>query len=219
MTDAASSARPLRTTLIAGGVLLIVHAVATFARPSFFAMPFSIAVSWVGILAFSAAVIVFAFGVGLEGSIVARGALALTAAVVVAVWPLVERTLSLLLPYERADPAFYPIWGYVSWAVMLAALLILVVRIARAGVLRGRVRWMPLWGLILIVAPQVLAQLLVVALSVDFGTDDQEWIFLVYGLGQLVAFAVPLGLGIIALLVANRPTAAVGGVQVYPPSD
>ncbi|MET0813478.1 MAG: hypothetical protein ABWY03_10505 [Microbacterium sp.] len=215
MTDS-PAAVPLRRTLNVGGVLLIVSAVLTFAQPTFFTSPLAGVLSWTATAAFSIALLVFAFGLGRGGSIVARRALGVAAAVVAAVWPLVERVLTWVLPYENAL-AFYGIWGYVSLTVMLAAMIVFVVQIARAGVLRGRVRWMPLWGLVLVAAPQILAQLLVVALNVDFRTDDQEWIFLVFGLGQLLSFAVPVGLGIIALVVANRPTPVGDPVQVYPP--
>jgi len=218
MTDAARAARSLRKTLVAGGVLLLVSAVAGFAVPALVSTPLLVVVGWVGTAAFSAALLVFAFGIGREGSIVARRPLAVTAAIVVAAWPFLERLLTLLVPYENADPAFYQGWGYVSWTVTLGALLVFVLQIARAGVLRGRVRWMPVWGLVLVAAPQILAQLLVVALQADLGTEDQEWIFLIFGLGQLLAFAVPVGLGITALVTANNPLPAGEPVQVYPPA-
>lgn len=221
MTDASADARSLRRTLIAGGVLLIVGAVVTYARSTFWSEPFTVVLSWLGIAAFSAALLVFAFGIGRTGSIVARRPLGVAAAVVVAAWPVVERVLTLAVPYESADPAFYQAWGYISLAVTLGALIVFVVQIARAGVLRDGVRRLPLWGLALVAAPQILMQLLVVALNIDFGTDEQEWIFLVFGLGQLLTFAVPVGLGIIALLEAHRPVAVAPDqpVQVYPPAD
>ncbi len=216
MTDAPPAAGSLRRTLIAGGALLIVSAVATFSQPSFFAAPLSVVLGWLGVTAFSAALLVFAFGLGRAGSIVARGPLGVTAAAVAAAWPFVERAVTLALPFESIGAAFYQPWAFLSWGVMLGALAVFTVRIARAGVVRGRARWMPLWGLVLVTAPQLLAQIVMTAFAL--GAGDQDVVFLVLGLGQLLAFAVPLGLGIIALLVANRPVSTQAPVQVYPPA-
>lgn len=223
MTDA-PSAPALRRTLLVGGVLLIVSAVLTFAQSSLlFAQtsmlfsPVSGVLFWAAVLAFSAAVLVFAFGIGRDGSVVRRRPLAVTAAVIVAVWPLIDRILSWIMPYESA-PDFYRAWAYLTWTVTLAASIVFVVQIARAGVLRGRERWMPLWGLALVVTPQVLTQLLYVAVSPAPSTDDGEWIALVWGLGQLLSFAVPVALGILAIIIANRPASVGEPVQVYPPA-
>ncbi|GAA1927675.1 hypothetical protein GCM10009775_19710 [Microbacterium aoyamense] len=218
MTDAPSAAA-LRRTLTVGGVLLIAGAVLTFAQPTFFSLsiPLAEVMSWLAVGAYSATLLVFAFGLGRSGSIVSRRPLAVTAAVIVAAWPLVQRMVSWLVPVESALD-FYRAWGYISWTVTLAATIVFVVQIARAGVLRGRVRWMPLWGLVIVVVPQILTQAVIVAAGIDFSTRADEWIFLFFGLERLCAFAVPVALGIIALVIANRAAPVSDPVQVYPPS-
>lgn len=218
MTDAPPAARSLRRTLIAGGVLLIVSAVVGFAGPTFVATPLPVVLSWAGTVAFSAAVLVFAFGVGRGGSIVARRPLAVTAAVLVAGWPILNRVVTDALPVVPDTTTFLPAFGYVTIAVTLGATIVFTVQIARSGVITGTVRWMPLWGLVAVAVPQIVAQATVIALGMDIGASDYDAIVLLFGIGSLLAFAVPVALGVAAVLVANRPAAAAGPVQVYPPA-
>lgn len=216
--DAAVVTRSLRRTLIVGGVLLIGGAVIGFAQPWFLGSVMSPIVGWMGIAAFSAALLVFAFGLGRGGSIVARRPLGVAAAVVVAVWPVVQRIVTAFVPFEDATREFHQVWGYVTLAVTLGGLIAFTVEIARAGVVRGRLRWAPLWGLVALAVPQVIAQVLIAAVGADLGTSDDHPVFLVLGLGQLLTFAVPVTLGILALLHANGPAARHDAqVQVYPP--
>jgi len=214
---AAGSAR----TLMLGGVLLIVSAVAAFAAPNAFAasLPFHTVLSWGSVLAFSTSVLVFAFGVGRGGSIVARRPLGLTAALVLALWPFVERVLTWAMPFSDGTVEFYQVWGYVSLTVKIAAAVVLVVQIARAGVVTGRVRWAPAWALAAVVLPQVLAQLLMVALRIDLGRTEPDGLYLLIGLGQLASFAAPVTLGILAIILAQRrPALSDDPVQIYPPA-
>lgn len=214
---ASSSTVELRRTLIVGGILLIVSAALTYASPQVLFLPdvARAVIFWAGAITFSAALLIYGFGLGRTGSLVARGPLALTAIVVLAAWPFVERILTFAVPFTTDVSEFYLAWGWISTGVRLAAAIIIVVRIARAGVVRGSLRWMPLWALVAVVAPQVLAQLVIAALGVDLGRTDVDGVWLFFGLGQLTAFAAPLALGILSILYARR--AAPEPVQVYPP--
>src|SRR5215207_6241145 len=95
-SPAAARADRLPRTLMLGGVLLIVSAVVAFAAPNAFAasLSFHAVLYWGSIVAFSASLLVFAFGAGHGGSIVARRPLGVTAAVVLAVWPFAERVVT-----------------------------------------------------------------------------------------------------------------------------
>ena len=224
MTDAeAAAAREdaLRRTLVVGGALLIASAVLGFAGPSMLSMTMVLntVVFWGGTLAFSAALVVYAVGLGRAGSIVARRPLGVGAMVLLAARPLVERNLTLLYPVSEESSEFYLTWGWISVAVRLAAASVIVVQIARAGVIRGRLRWAPLWALVAVVAPQVVAQLLVAASGIDLGRTEDDGIWLFFGLGQLAAFAAPVVLGILSIVYAQRRAAHTSAepVQVYPP--
>ncbi|MDF2556095.1 MAG: hypothetical protein K0R60_1990 [Microbacterium sp.] len=220
-SGAAGRAGGLARTLMIGGVLLIVSAVAAFAAPNAFAasLPFHTVLYWGSVVAFSTSVLVFAFGVGRGGSIVARRPLGVTAALVLALWPFVERVLTWAMPFDEGTAEFYQGWGYVSLTVKIAAAVVLVVQIARAGVVTGRLRWAPAWALAAVVVPQILAQVLVIAMGIDQSRTEVDGLILLFGLGQLAAFAAPVTLGILAIVLAQRRPAPSGEpVQVFPPA-
>lgn len=164
-----------------------------------------------GDLAWTAALVVLAIGVGRAGSVVARRPLGVGALLVLAVWSWVERLVFLIVPPTAENIDFSLSWGYVSIAVSLAAAIIAVISIARAGVIDGSLRWAPLWGLVAATAPQVLGALALAAPS----TDPQALAGPLVGLSQLVGVGVPLALGILAILRAGRPRERPA-TQVYP---
>ncbi|MFK4808236.1 hypothetical protein ACI3KX_20415 [Microbacterium sp. ZW CA_36] len=211
----------LPRTLMLGGVLLIVSAVAAFAAPNAFAasLPFHTVLYWGSIAAFSTSVLVFAFGVGRGGSIVARRPLGVTAALVLALWPFAERVLTWAMPFDEATTEFYQVWGYISLTAKVSAAVVLVVQIARAGVVTGRLRWAPAWALAAVVVPQILAQVLAIAMGIDQSRTEVDGLILLFGLGQLASFAAPVTLGILAIVLAQRRPAPSGDpVQVFPPA-
>ncbi|WP_163617567.1 hypothetical protein [Microbacterium sp. B35-30] len=226
--DVAGAAGPARAragglarTLMLGGVLLIVSAVAAFAAPNAFgaSLPFHTALYWGSVAAFSTSVLVFAFGVGRGGSIIERRPLGVTAALVLALWPFAERVLTWAMPFGDGTAEFYQVWGYVSLTVEIAAAVVLVVQIARAGVVSGRLRWAPAWALAAVVVPQILAQVLLIAMGIDQSRTEVDGLILLFGLGQLASFAAPVTLGILAIVLAQRPPAPYGDpVQIYPPA-
>ena len=211
----------LPRTLMLGGVLLIVSAVAAFAAPQAFgaSLPFHAILYWGATVAFSAAVLVFAVGAGRGGSIVARRPLGVTAAVILALWPFAERVLTWAVPFDDSSTEFYQVWAYVSVAAKVAAAIVLVVQIARAGVVTGRLRWAPAWALAAVVVPQLLAQVLMIAMGIDQSRTEVDGLILLFGLGRLASFAAPVTLGILAIVLAQRRPAPPGGpVQIYPPA-
>lgn len=221
MTDA--SARPAAgdawsRTLTVGGVLLIAGAVLSFAAPSMLMGPgpFAATSFWAGTAATSTALVVYAFGLGRAGSVVARRPLGTAALVLLAVWPLVDRGVTLVIPYTEETAGFSLAWGWVGIVVHLSAAIVAAVQVARAGVIRGRLRWAPLWALVAVAAPQVFVQVAFVALGPDTVGTAQDGVFLILGVAQLLAFAAPVALGILSIVLAQRRL-VTEPVQVFPP--
>lgn len=205
----------LRTTLRIGGVLLIASAALRLGQSAM--MPaggIGTVLSILDLVASSGALVVFAVGVGHGGSIVARRPLGMAALLLLAVWPVVERVVALMMPATMDNISALQSWGWASLTVQLTTSIVAVVVIARAGAIRGPLRWAPLWALVAVIAPQVIAQLVLAAP----GTASQELMLPFVGLGQLVSVGVPLALGILAVVRAGtRPPAEP--VQVYPPQS
>lgn len=227
MTDAAPSApshdAAARRTLVTGGALLVASAVAAITTPSLVMsnVGATIVIGWLGTAAFSAALALFAIGLGPSASIVARRPLGVAALLLIAAWPFLERILTAIVPYSAETVEFYRVWGYASAAVWVGAAIVAAVEIARAGAVAGRVRWLPLWALVAVVAPQVLAQIIVVALGLDLGRSENDALSLLIGLGLLASVAAPIVLGVVAIVQAYRPADAAAdrpSVQVYPPA-
>jgi MFS family permease len=217
MTDAAADARRDHDARLAwriGGILLLACAAVSIVAPSLGGTPLAAVGFWVRSLLFSAALLVFAFGVRGAGSVVARQPLGVSALVVLAVWPLVSGLVSDLVPFSMDLAEFFLAWGYVSLAVQLGAAIVAVIVIARAGAVLHPWRWAPLWALVAALAPQLILQ----AVVASPGADVQAMAGPVNGLSQIAAIAVPLGLGLAAILLAPVRTAP-GTVQVYPPAD
>lgn len=209
MTDAAPARTGPRQTWTIGGILMLVCAALSVVAPALMLTALSTPVWWARTLAFSAALVVFAVGIRRQGSVVDRRLLGVSALILLAVWPLVDAVVYALVPPTMDSLELYQAWGYVSLVVPLAAAIVAVVLIARAGVVPHPWRWAPLWALGAAIAPQLILQ----AFAASPGADVQAMAGPMAGLGQLVWVAVPLGLGLCAVLLArSRPTT----VQVYP---
>jgi hypothetical protein len=221
MTDAAprrATRDALARTLTVGGILLIAGAVLSFAAPALLSTPGSLLVPvlWAGTIATSAAFVVYAVGLGRGGSVVARRPLGVGALMLLAAWPFVDRLIGAAVPYAEATAEFHLAWGWVGVVARLGAAIVAAVQIARAGVIGGRLRWAPLWALVAVAAPQVLAQVAFVALGPDAVGTTQDGLFLLLGVGQLLAFAAPVTLGILSIITAQRRP-VTEPVQVFPP--
>ena len=211
MTDAAPARTGPRQAWTIGGILLLVCAGLSVVEPALMFTALFTPVSWARTLSFSAALVVFAVGIRGRGSVVDRRPLGVSALVLLALWPLVDAVVYALVPPTMDSLESYQVWRYVSLLVPLAAAIVAVVLIARAGVVPHPWRWAPLWALGAAIAPQLILQ----AVAASPGADVQGMAAPMVGLGQLIAVAVPLGLGLCAVLLArSRPTA----VQVYPGS-
>lgn len=209
MTDA--EVRRTVPAWIWGGALLAASAVA----PSALTMvaPGGGSVARVVISAlFAASLVVFAFGVRGQGSIVDRRPGGVIALMVLAfVPPLIDLVTPTTVSEDQV--ASLTVVSYVQLAIAVAAALAAVVAIGRADAVPRPWRWAPAGGLAVIVIVSVVPQIIGVALQ-GRAVDEFLWLF---SLGSLVMLAVPLALGILAMVLGARGIAAPSP-QIYPPA-
>lgn len=162
---------------------------------------------------FAAAVLLFAIGLSREGSVVARRPLGVTALAVVAVWPLVMRSVQPFLPtmdaetfaagldaYREVEDVLNTVY-YVSLAVSLAASLVACVQIARAGVVPKPWNLAPLWAFGVVLVAGILPQVLFASAAPG---GAQAYADVAVLIGLIGFLARTLGLGIVALMLATR---------------
>ncbi len=170
--------------------------------------------AWVAMSAFSAALVIFAFGLGGRGSVVARRPWGVAAMVALAAVGPVMWVVTGILPSSDGDPQRYLILGYIDLAVRFAAALATVVAIGRARAVPPPWNWSPAWGLAALVVVNVITQ--VVGVALGSAPESQEALFALFGMSSLVSVAVPSLLGILAIVLGSRAEPR-GAVVVYPP--
>lgn len=169
-------------------------------------------VAIVAIVLFAASLVVFAFGLRGRGSIVARRPSGVAALLVLAILPpLVELAIPALS--NEQDIPRLQILSAVHLAVTAAAALVAVVAIGRAAVIPRPWHWAPAWGFAAMAVTFALPQIAAVSAS-GTGLDDLTGLFV---LGSLVALAMPLALGILAMVLGARGL-TVASAQIYPPA-
>lgn len=211
-----------RRSWIVGGSLLLASALlSAVSGAAGFPVP---AVSFVGALAFTAATVVFAFGIPDGGRVIGpspRGSVApgTIALLMFGFWPLATAiSWSIPVNYSPAMPLF-SVLAYVEIVVPLAAGIIAVVSIARAGTIPAPWNWAPAWALGAMILPSLVVEFLAVATPTELQALTPG--LTVFGL--LVAVGVPGFLGVLALLLAPRTGLAPRtervdrAVPVYPP--
>ncbi|MWB98186.1 hypothetical protein [Agromyces seonyuensis] len=150
----------------------------------------------------AAALLLFAIGTSRESSVVARRPLGVIALVVLALWPFATQFIGRLLsPSEPIGDLAWSVFGVASVLVPAAAGFIAAVQIARADTVPSPWNRAPLWVFGLHVVAWVVPQLLFAAVGAD---DIQGLAGLFLTLGKLAYLAGTLGLGIVAVLLANR---------------
>jgi len=166
---------------------------------------------WIGAALFAAATVLFAFGWRGRGSVTARRPMGTGALTVLALWPALELALAAALPATADALDMLTTVFYVQLAAWVAAAVIAVAAIWRAGVVPTPWHRAPAAALAVVAATWILPQLVGVAL----GERAMEWIGVLFALSAIVAVAAPLVVGVIALVLGllgdRRPV-----VQVYP---
>ncbi|MFF1879758.1 hypothetical protein [Leifsonia sp. NPDC058230] len=194
---AAKDARRAWTT---GGILLIVSSVLPLAVPaSEFSLPGG---GLIPSACFSAAVLIFAFGLRGSGSVTGRRPLGTTALVVLAtwtfLWPFAEQALVAPLVIDGATWLTLTI-GYTGSLVTFAAALVAAVQIARSETIRRPWNWAPGWALAAVTAVWVVGQLIFAKAS---SGGDLSFVFWLSTLGGLINIAAVLFLGVLAVVLA-----------------
>ena len=215
---------PLRAWVWGGGALIAsallpVVVSTTFATADVFSEALLTAVHWIGMAAFAAAMLLFAFGWRGQGSVVGRAVPGMVALSVFGLWRPVSSLGFGAVPYSDDTRALLTAFSYIDLVVWIGAGLASVVAIGRARVLPRRWLWAPLWGFAAVVGVGVLSQAVGVSLAAQ--PDGLALFGAAMGLMQLFAVVVPLFLGILGVVLGLRADAPDrpprSAVQVYPP--
>jgi len=143
-----------------GGTLFLVSIVIVVAQPAMAVVPGGGALSPV---LFSAALLIFAFGIRGAGSVTARRPLGTAALTVLAVWLLLDLALAGVvtssISFDTAPTAVLA-FAYANVFVQFLLALIAVMQIGRLGVVPSPWNWVPAWALAAISASWLLTQVL-----------------------------------------------------------
>jgi hypothetical protein len=153
---------------------------------------------------FSAALLVFAYGVRGAGSLTARRPLGTAALTVLAVWSLLESVLTGLLPSgfpNDAIPSTLLLFGYVDSLLRFAVALGAVVQIARVGALPPPRNWAPAVALAAVCIPWLLGQIGAVGASHGEPTTLMLAIGAMDGVGRIDSTVF---LCVLAIVLADR---------------
>lgn len=203
--------RSRRRTWTVGGVGLILCGVLGMLQTSLFGIVETTVVTVVTDVIFAASILLFAFGLSREASIVARKRVGMTAMVVVALWPLAAFVASqALAPQTSADDTVWMIFNYSSLLVPAAAALLAAAQIARAEAVPAPWRWAPLWVLGAYALMWAVPEILFVTVRPE---SIQAFADLLLMLGTLASLAGTLGLGILAIVLAVQQSPET--VEVY----
>jgi len=211
-----SEVHDARLAWLVGGSLLIAHAVLVLVANGYPLLAFP-GVGMVVDAVWAAALLVLAFGVRRQGSVVARRPLGIVAMVIAAVIPLLSALLWSFLPAGPADPTAATMISTGAAVLSLGALIVTTVVIGRAGAVPPRVRWVPLIVLAVVAGTQVAVQVASVSTADNLVRPDLTAAY--FGASMLGTLGVLL-LGILAIVCAPREQPRpVAPTQVYPPAS
>lgn len=205
-----------RAWVVAGAMLLASVVINQAVQPG---TVLSTAAGLLGTALFSASLLVFAFGIRGSGSVTARKPLGTAALTVLALWTLA--LLTLLLPplqsvfFSDGDAPGLLAFGFVDAFVRFTAAFIAVTQIARAGVVPRPWNWAPAWALAAMAALWLTEQIVAVGSVRD---TQMIAVGIIVNLDSLVRIGSAIFLGILAIVLANRP-ARPQTVPVYSTSD
>lgn len=198
MSATVTTRQSVATWLTGGGLLLGSVVVGAAAGSGF--------VPWLGMVSsvlFSAALLVFAFGIRGAGSVTARRPLGTVALAGLAVWLLLGAALTDVLASRMADgSASTPlqVFAYVDAAVQFALAVIVVVQIYRAGVVPAP--WNRVPGVCL--AAVTLMWLLHQTLGFSRAFDPQVVTVVLLVLNTVVRVGSTILFGVLAVVFADR---------------
>ena len=168
----------------------------------------------VSALLWAASLTVFALGIRREGSVVARRRLGVVTLLVAAIIPAATTLFwGFVVPMPSDAQWAVPLSQAID-LVLMAALAVAAVQIARAGAVPASARWLPLIAVIACVA----AQAVMTAVALTPGLS-QDVLLTVYGVGTLIFTITKLVVGLTAIVLAQRirQRPAPEDVHVFPP--
>jgi hypothetical protein len=183
-----------------GGALLLATVLVGVAQPAMLQLTFG---GSLPTILFSAALLLFAFGIRGSGSVTALRPLGTAALTALAAWLLLGSVLEEIIAASFANdpaPGGLLVFGYVDSFVCFALALVAVMQIARAGVVPAPWNWAPAW-----VVGAASASWLFLAI-VDVGTAQGDGIFtaLLLSVDGLLRVGGTVLLGVLAIVLADR---------------
>jgi len=184
-----------------GGSLFLASIVIVVSQPAIAVVPGGGTLSTV---LFSAALLIFAFGIRGAGSITARRPLGTVALTVLAVWSLLDLALAGVvtssISFDTA-PTAVRAFAYVNVFVQFLLALVAVMQIGRLGVVPSPWNWAPAWALAAVSASWLLTQV-VSAL----GTTQGAIVFsnALMSLESLTRTGGTVLLAVLAIVLADR---------------
>lgn len=183
-----------------GGALLLTTVVIGVAQPALSLIPLG---GSIRPTLFSAALLVFAFGIRGSGSVTARrplGSIALTA---LAAWLLLGSVLQDIIASTFSNdslPTGLMAFGYVDSYVKFALALVAVVQIARAGVVPAPWKWVPAGVVGAASVSWLLIEIVSVGSTQGFGLGTVALL----SVDALVRVGGTVLLGVLAIVLADR---------------
>ena len=209
----AASSQPSFAWFIGGGLLLASVVITVITQPAL--VPLA---GTVGPALFSAALVVFAFGVRGSGSVTALRPLGTAALVVLAVWLLLG---SVLYDFNgdiigNDAPVVVTAFTYADSFVQFALALVAVIQIARLGVVPAPWKWVPTWVVAVVSVTWLVLQLVGGGSATVFGPNLVTWILM--GLDGSARIGGTVLLGVIAIVLADRADRADRRSAATPPA-
>lgn len=165
----------------------------------------------VATLLFSAALVVFAIGIGGRGSVSARKPLGTIALCVLAVWTPVVAIVQQLLAVSLITSGTLLAYSWVTSLVQFILALIAVVEIGRAGVVPRPWTWVPAAALAVVAVLWLLEQFPLLQNDLAVGSAFMT-------VEGLVRIAAPVLFGVVAIVYANRVPAVPAASRVAHPT-
>lgn len=205
---------PSRRAWILGGVLVLGSAVVStaFAETAYL-IPGG---QYIGTVVFAAALLVFAFGIRGGGSVTAKRPLGTAALAVLAAWAVLVPILEDVMLSGDYTPDLF-LFGYVDPIARFILAGIVVAQVARARVVPHPWNWAPTWALAAVTVPWLVEQVMAIAMRQGRGQDATSALLLVGSLDSALRIGATLFLGVLAIVLGNRPVAPQR-VTVYPPA-
>lgn len=183
-----------------GGALLLATVVIGVAQPALSLIPLG---GSIRPALFSAALLVFAFGIGGSGSVTARRPLGTIALTALAAWLLLGSVLDIIIASEFSNdslPAGLMAFGYVDSYVKFALALVAVVQIGRTGVVPAPFTWVPAWVVGAASVSWLLMQVVAVGSTQGFGLVTVG----LMSVDALLRVGGTVLLGALAIMLADR---------------